>query len=91
MDALLWRYERDPAVPLDGRQKGPGMVHKHYCMPVIPLGTIGYAIIVVITTLRPLEGSADSMQWRHVGFVREFAFFLAVWEVEPALPSLPCH
>lgn len=32
-----------------------GVIHKHYSMPVIMLGIIGYAIMVV-TTLRPLEG-----------------------------------
>jgi hypothetical protein len=71
-----------------GVKRGPGVIHKHSSMPVISLGTTGYAIIVVITILRPLEGSAGSMQWRRVEFVREFTFFLAVWEVEPALP---CH
>lgn len=32
-----------------------GVIYKHYSMPVIMLGTFGYAIMVV-TTLRPLEG-----------------------------------
>jgi hypothetical protein len=59
-----------------GVKRGQGVIHKHYSMPVILLGTIGYAIIVVITNLRPLEGSADSMQWRRVEYVRVFAFFL---------------
>lgn len=53
-------------------------------MSVILFGIIGYAIMV-FTTLRPLEGPADSMQWRRVVFVRELPFVLAVWEVEPPL------
>jgi hypothetical protein len=53
-----------------GVKRGQGVIHKHYSMPVILLGTIGYAIIVIITILRRLEGSADSMQWRRVGLFR---------------------
>ncbi len=56
-------------------------MHKHYSIPRHLVETIDYAIMV-INTLRPLEGSAHSMRWRRVGIVRGFTFFLAVWEVE---------
>ncbi len=54
MDAVQWRREQDPATPLYGRQKGPGAIQ----YAVVLLGQLA------MTTLRPREGCAGSMQWR---------------------------
>ena len=59
-------------------------------MPVILLGTFGYAIIVV-ATLRPLAVKDPSTPCSggvlSLSGSREFALFLVVWEVELLYPA----